>query len=436
MKGIRHIGKIQLKSSVARFAHKQSSHNLRPTLPPRLSVRASTILIDVLAAPHDDGCQSSADTSHDAPLPDPTSRTKRRVDPLLERIPRPKAIPTGARGTASRAAQKARARVNSGAAEAARGGTTSRNPSWELKTEEMGPVPDLPVVTFTPADGGDPSGSSSGVTTPEGKNELSGGYSDPPRRETRPTALRRSISSPSFKHTSSKSWEQSPPPPTPLPLHSVHIARLRTGSRPAPIPLPPLLATGRSPKIHTTTHAATKLVAPTALPSRPRAPAGLYSTRDGQGSSAPPSNLTRSRSQPQLRTAAIVASAKRSAAIAPADSSRSRAGSPSSTLTLAEGTPSHLQQSPMPIRPAASTGSVAEMPEVLLEAPPERTSSLRWEGVREEHSPRIVPVAGHVAWPMAPVVVMDSRAVSEMRREMDAAVARKQATRRRMYGPR
>jgi hypothetical protein len=418
MKGIRHIGKIQLKSSVARFAQKQSSQTSRPPPPPRLTVSASTIVIDVLAVPHDDGCQPSADMSHDAPVPDPTSRPRWRGAPLLARIARPRAISSGAGGAASRAAQQARTRVDSEGAKATSGGTTSPGPSWERNIKEMGPVPDLPVVTLTPADGDDRDSPS-----PERKNELSGGNSAPLWRETRTPVLRRSMSSPSFMHAGSR--ERSPPPPSPLPLRSAQIARLRSGSRPTT----PFLVTGRRPKTAPTTPTI-KPLSPPALLLASRTPTGPHSTRDGQGSIGSPSYLPRSRSQPQLRTVAILASAKRSAGSPPADSTRSCAGSPSPTLALAEGTPDYLQQPPGSASPAASTCVSAEMPEARQEAPPVPALPQGGEGACREHIPRTAPDPGYVAWPMSLGIVMDPRAVREMY-DTGAAMARHQATRRR-----
>ena len=373
MKGIRHIGKIQFKSSVARFAQKQSSQTSRPPPPPKLTVSASTIVIDVLAVPHDNGRQTTVDTSHDAPVPYPTSRPRWRGAPLLARIARPRPISSGAGGAASSAAQQAYTRVDSEGAKAARGSTTSPGPSWELKIKEMGPVPDLPVVTLTTADGDDPGDSPS----PEKKNGLSGGVSATLWRETRTPTLRRSRSSPSFVHAGCRSRERSPPPPSPLPLRSAQIARLRSGSRPTT----PLSVTGRRPKTAPTTPTI-KPISPPALPQVPRTPipTNPHSMRDAQGGIGSPSYLSRSRSQPQLRTVAILANAKRSAEISSADSNRSCAGSPWPSLALAEGTPDHLQQSRGSASPAASACVRPEMPEARQEVPPVPAFPQGWEG--------------------------------------------------------
>lgn len=412
MKGIRHIGKIQLKSSVARFAHKPSSQNSRP-ISPRLSVRASTIVIDIIAVPHGDECQSSADTSHDDP---PTSRPRWR--PFLERVPRARANSSGARGIASGAAQQARTRVNSEAAKAACGGDTSPSLSEQLKTKEISPLPDLPVVTLTPTDDGDLNGSPSSVT-PDWEDELSDGFSDPPKRETRPT-LRRSISSPTIKHAGNWNRTQAPPP---LPLLSVHIARLRTGSRPDPTPLPPLFTIGPRPKTAPTTRV-TKPVPLTGLPLLPPVPTSHCSTRDvvdDSGRRAFPSKLSRSRSQPQLR-------AKRSTRASASDSSLSRTGSISSAFTH-EGNPQSAPAVPcvrrhnIPCRccrrnARAGTGGA--------------TGTCRGEW---ERCPRTAPESGYVTWPMSPIVVMDPKTAWEMR-ETGAAAARQQARHRRLrYGP-
>lgn len=436
MKGIRHIGKVQLKGSVARFAHKPSpsSQNSRP-ISPRLSVRASTIVIDIIAVPHDDEPQSSADTSHDdpAPAPDPTSRPRGPAYPLLARIPRARANSSGARGAASEAAQQVRRvnseaaqqvrRVNSEAAKSARGGTTPSSLYGQLKIKEIGPVPDLPVVTLTPTDDGDLDGSPSSVA-PDWKDEPSDGNSDSPRRETRPILLKRSISSPTIKHAGNWNRIQPPPPPSPLPLLSVHIARLRTGSRPDPTPLPPLFAIGPRPKTAPTTRVA-KPVPLTALPLAPRTPTGHCSTRDDHSSRGTLSNLSRSRSQPQLR-------AKRSARASASDGTLSRAGSTSSALTQ-EGNPRSAPAVPcarrhnIPCRCCrrnawAATGGAS--------------GTCRGEWAREQQCPRTAPEPGYVAWPMSPIVVMDPKPTWDLR-EKGAAVARRQATHRRMrYSPR
>lgn len=445
MKGIRFIGKVQLKSSVIRRAPKSSSQNLPPTSPPRLSVRASTIVVDIIAVPHDDGRQSSTDISHDASIPNPIPWLRWRAIPRLVSNPRQRAISSGARGAASGTVQQPRTRVNSEAARAARGGgSTSPSLPWQLKTEEMGPVPDLPVVILTPADASDPDGSPSGVT-----HELPVGDSNLRRRETRTTVHRRSLSSPPGKHVGSKIREPPlpPPPPSPLPLLSMHIAPLRSGSRPTPTPLTPLLAaTERRPKTAPTTTRATNPVAPTVLlPMPPRRLTGPRSMRDGHGSAGFPPNMSRSRSQPQLRTAAIVRCATRSAAASSAAdgqpiSSRPRAGSLSPALAPAERIPGHLQPFPVSAGPAAATGrsaiSAAETPEVLQEAPPVRASPRGGEAARGERRPRTAPETGHAARPLAPVVAMDPRAAWELR-EMGAAGARQRATRPRLpYGPR
>ena len=182
---------------------------------------------------------------------------------------------------ASGTVQKPRARANSEAARATRGGATSPSPSWQLKTKEMGPVPDLPAVTLTPADAGEPHDSPSGVTH-EKEKELLGRDFNLQRRETRTPALRRTLSSPSIRHAGRRIREQPPPPPSPLPLLSVHIAPMRSGSRPTPSPFPPLLATGPRPWTAPTTHA-TNPATQTALRVPLRIPTGPRSTRDGHG---------------------------------------------------------------------------------------------------------------------------------------------------------
>ena len=381
MKGIRHIGKVQLKSSVGRFAHKPSSQNS-----PRLSVRASTIVIDIIAVPHDDKRQSSADTSHDDPAPAPTSPPKQSAYPLLARIPRTRANSSGA---ALEAAQRARIRVNSEAAKATCGSNTSPALSVQVKTKEIGPKPDLPVVTFTLADDCGLDGSPSSVTT-DWKDKLPNGFSDTPSHETR-HSLRRTMSSPTIKH--SGNWDKiQPPPPSPLPpsLLSVHIAQLRTGSRPVPTPLHPLLAVGPRSKTAPTTRVPK-------LPPVPRIPTRHCSTREVVDSSSRASqsnlNLTRSRSQPQLRAA------KRSARASASGGTLSRSGSTSSSAFTQEG---HTRSSP----------------------PVSYVRGYKW--AREERCPRSAFEPGYVAWPMSPIVVMDPKTTWEMR-QTGAAVARQQA---------
>jgi hypothetical protein len=427
MKGIRHIARVQLKSSVARFAPKPSQ-NLRPTPPPRLSVRASTITIDLIAVPHDDGCQSSTDKRHDASIPDPTSWPRSRAVPLLVSNLRPRGISAGAGGgAASGTVQRPRARANSEAARAARGGATSPSPSWELEIKEMGPVPDLPSVVLTPANAGEPHDSPSGVTH-EKKNELFGG--DFNLRESETRTLRRTLSSPSIKHAGRRKREQPPPPPSLLPLLSVHIAPMRSGSRPTPSPL---LATGPRPWTAPTTHA-TNPVAQTAPRVPLRRPTGPRSTRDCHGNAgcdcgcSPSSSLSRSRSQPRLRTVATVTDAKSSgvASAAVGQPILSRAGSPAPALALAEVTRDNLQPSPSP---AASS---AETSEVLQETPPLRAFPWGGDGTRGERRPRTAPETGGAARPLAPVVAMDHWAARERR----VAGARQQTTRARLpYGP-
>ncbi|KAF8268355.1 hypothetical protein EI94DRAFT_1189584 [Lactarius quietus] len=438
MKGIRHIGKIQFKSSVTRFTHKSSSQN-SPS-PTTLTVKTSTIVIDILAVPHNEGHQSPTDTSHSAPVLDPTrvSRPKWRAVPLLARIPRPRAISTGARGAASRAVRRPRTSVNSEAAKSVRGGTTLPSPFGRRMIRETGPVPDLPALTLTLAAGDEADSSLSGVTFEE-MDELSSEapHFNPPPHETR-SAIRRSTSTPSFLNAGSRNRVQSPLPPSPLPLLSVHIAQLRTGSRPTK-PLPPLLGTGRRPKTAPTTGSSSR-----ALPLGPRTPKGPRSRRDGQGSSSSnsgsPSHLHRSRSHPQLRTVAILASAERIAETSPADGSRSRAGSrPLPALALAETIYRDLPPLPGPAGPEASAAAsaTAETTEVLQEAPQVHGSPREVDKARDsEHSPRIEHEPGYVAWPMAPIVVMDPSMAWKMR-EKGAAVARQPASRRRLpYVPR
>jgi hypothetical protein len=428
MKGIRHIGKVQLKSSVARFAHKPSSQNLRP-IPPRLSVRASTIVIDIIAVPQDDEHRSSEDKTHDDPAPAPTSWPRWRTVPLLARIPRARANSSGAGGAASEAAQQARTRVNLEVTKAACGGNASTSLSEKFKTRAIGPEPDLPVVTFTPTDDGDICGSPSEVTL-DWKDEQSDGSSYSPTHETRPshTPLRRSMSSPTIKHAGNWNRIQPLPPPSPpLPLLSVHIARLRTGSRPDPSPLPPLFAIGPRPKTAPTTRV-TKPVPLTALPLAPRAPTGHCSTtRDvvDSGSRRSPSNLSRSRSQPQLR-------AKRSKRASASDGSLSRAGSTSSAFTQ-EGHPRSAPAVPcirkhnIPCRCSRQNARAVTGP---------ASGTCRGEWARNEQCPRTAPEPGYVAWPMSPIVVMDPKTAWEMR-EMSATVARQQARHRRLRnGPR
>ncbi|KAI9458947.1 hypothetical protein BJY52DRAFT_407952 [Lactarius psammicola] len=441
MKGIRHIGvKVQLKSSVARRAPKPSPQNLRPTPPPRLSVRASTIIIDIISVPHNNGRQSSTDISRAVSIPSPIPWPRWRAVPLLVRNPRQRAISAGARGAASGTVQQPRTRVDSEAARAACGGSTSPSPPWQLETNEMGPVPDLPVVILTPADASDPDGSPSGVT-----HEPLSGDSNLRRRETRTTVLRRSLSSLSLagKHVSNKSKELPPKAaPSPLPLLSMHIAPLRSGSRPAPTPLSPLLAAvGPRPKTAPTTRV-TKPVAPTVLPMPPRRLMGPRSTRDGHGSASSggsPFDLSRSRSQPQLRTAAILNCATRSAAASAAVEqpilSRSRAGPPSPALALAEGTPGQIHPFSGSANPTTPTGrsalSVAAAtgtPKVLQEAPRVRAFPQGREVARGERRPRTAPETGSAARPLAP-------AAWELH-EMGAAGSRQRTRPRLPYGPR
>jgi hypothetical protein len=433
MKGIRHIGKVQLKSSVARFAHKPSSQNSRP-VPARLSVRASTIVIDIIAVPHDDEHQSSEDKTHDdpapTPVPDPTSWPRWRTVPLLARIPRARANSSGAGGAVLNAAPQARTRVNLEAAKAACRGTATTSLSEKFKVKEIGPVLDLPVVTLSPTDDGDLYDSPSKFT-PNWKDELSNGNSSLLRPETRPTPLRRSMSSPTIKHAGNWNRIQPPPPPSPLPLLSVHIARLRTGSRPDPsTPLPPLFAIGPRPKTAPTTRV-TKPVPLTALPLAPRTAtdhSSCSTTRDAvdSGSRRSPSNLSRSRSQPQLR-------AKRSTGASASDRSLSRAGSTSSALTQ-EGNPRSAppavpcaRRHNIPCRCCRRNGRAATGG---------ASGTCRGEWAREEQFPRTAPEPGYVAWPMSPIVVMDPRTALEMR-ETGATVARQQARYRRLRnGPR
>ncbi|KAH9174784.1 hypothetical protein EDB89DRAFT_2067348 [Lactarius sanguifluus] len=275
MKGIRHIGKVQLKSGVARRTPKPQPQDSSPPLPPRFSVRASTIVIDIIAVPHDDGRQSSTDINRAASIPGRIPWPRWRAVPLLSN-PQPRAISSGAGG-----AQQITIRVDSEAPRAAREG-----PSWRPESEEIGLETDLPIVILTPADGSD-------IT-----HVLLRGDSNLRRREARTTIHKRSLSSSSGKHMGSRTRDLSasaPPPPSPLPLlSSVHIARLRSGSRPTPTPLPP-----RRPKTAPTARA-TKPIPPMPL----RRPTG---TREGD-SNGSPFNLSRSRSQPQPRTAATTGS--------------------------------------------------------------------------------------------------------------------------------
>lgn len=407
MKGIRHIGKVQLKSSVARFAHKPSQNS--PPTSPRLSVRASTIVIDIIAVPHDDNKrQSSADTSRDDSAPSPTSQPKMRPYPLLARKPRSRANSSGAGGATSEAAK------------AACGGNTSPSLSVQVKTKEIRPKPRLPVVTFAPMDDGDLDGSPSSVTT-DWKDDLSDGFSDTPSRKTRPS-LRRSMSSPTIKHAGNWNRIQPPPPPSPLPpsLLSVHIAQLRTGSRPVPTPLHPLLTIAPRSKTAAPTHV-------TKLPLPPRTPTRHCSTREvvNSGTRAFPSNLnlTRSRSQPQLRAA------KRSAR---ASDHLSRPGSSSSSAFTQEG---NTRSSP-PVPCVRGYNTLCRCRCCLRNAQAGTrgaTGTRRVEWLREERNPRTAPEPGYVAWPMSPIVVMEPKTAWEMREAGAAvAVARQQARHRRL----
>ncbi|KAH9009565.1 hypothetical protein EDB84DRAFT_1189665 [Lactarius hengduanensis] len=376
MKGIRHIGKVQLKSSVARRAPNQNSS---PPLPPRFSVRASTIVIDIIAVPHDDGRQSSADINHGASIPSPIPWPRWRAVPLLVSNPRPRAISSGAGGgAASATAQQLAIRVDSEAARAAREGP---------ETEEIGPVADHPIVILTPADGSD-------IT-----HVLLRGDSNLLRRETRTTTHKRSLSSPSGKHMGSRTRDQSPPSTLPL-LSSMHIARLRSGSRPTPTPLPSLLAaTERRPK-----------TAPTARATKPIPPMPLR--RPEGDSNGSPSNMPRSRSQPQLRTAAAVTTGTgmAKAAVEQPMPSRFRAGSPTISAKTHEALQPCMKQRNAPAVRASPQGA--------------------------ERRPRTAPETGYAARPLALVGGTDHGAAWEMR-GMGVAVAHQRAARPRMpYGPR
>lgn len=336
MKGIRHIAREQLKGSVARFAQKPSQ-NSHSTPPPRISVRASGLTIDIIAVPHDDG---RPHTSHDTSIPDLNSR------PAGESNPRPRGIFVGTGGAASWTVHQPRTRVYSETARAARGGSPSPSPSWQFKIKEMGPVPDLPVVTLTPADAGDSCGSPYGVTH-EKEKVLLGGDSNLRRCKTK-TALRRTHSNPHLNRRARERHQlplpPPPPPPSPLPLLSVHIAPMRSGSRPTPSPF---LITGPHPW---TTPTKPILQRPTTPLRRPTCPSR--------------SNLLpRSRSQPLLRTTTTTTTTSGPASAPVVSLSRSRPGSPARGL---------LQ--PWPVSPA-------ETPEVLLETPrtaPE-TGGAAWE---------------------------------------------------------
>ncbi|KAH9038567.1 hypothetical protein EDB85DRAFT_429298 [Lactarius pseudohatsudake] len=370
MKGIRHIGKVQLKSSVARRAPSQNSS---PPLPPRFSVRASTIVIDIVDVPHDDGRQSSADINHGASIPSPIPWPRWRAVPLLVSNPQPRAISSGTGGAASATAQQ----LDSEAARAAREGP---------ETEEISPVTDHPIVILTPADGSDIA------------HVLLRGDSNLLRRETRTTTHKRSLSSPSGKHMGSRTGDLSPPSTLPL-LSSVHIARLRSGSRPTPTPLPPLLAaTERRPK-----------TAPTARATKPIPPMPLR--RPEGGSNGSPSNMSRSRSrsQPQLRTAAAV-----------------------TTGTAKSGIAKAADEQPMPSRTIS-----AKTPEALQSCMKQRSApAVRASPQGAERRPRTAPETGYAARPLALVGGTDHGAAWEMR-GMGVAVARQQAARPRMpYGPR
>ncbi|KAH8984943.1 hypothetical protein EDB92DRAFT_1459136 [Lactarius akahatsu] len=393
MKGIRHIGKVQLKSSVARRAPKPQPQNSSPPLPPRFSVRPSTIVIDIIAVPRDDGRQSFTGINHDASIPSPIPWPRWRAVPLLVSNSQPRAISSGAAsgGAASATAQQPAIRVDSEAARAAREG-----PSWQPESEETGPVTDHPIVILTPADGSD-------IT-----HVLLRGDSNLLRCETRTTTRKRSLSSPSGKHMGSRTRDLSQPtPPSTLPLlSSMHIARLRSGSRPTQTPLPPLLAaTERRPKTAPTARA-TKPIPPMPL----RRPTGTREG-DGDGNGSPP-NMSRSRSQPQLRTAATVTGAPRAKA---ADEqpmpSRFRAGSP----TISAKTPGALRE----LKPCIKQRN----------APAVRASP---QG--EERRPRTAPETWYAARPLAPVGGTDHGAAWEMR-GMGVAAARQQAARPQMpYG--
>lgn len=445
IKGIRHIASVQLKNSVARFGPKPSSQNLRPTPRPKLTVRVPTIEIDIIAVPHDDGGQSSTDISisPDASMMlDFTPSWPKCYGVTIGSNPRPRGISAGAIGTALRTVQQPRTRVNSEVTRAPREGTTSPSSPWQLKTKEMGPVPDLPAVTLTPADDNDTGGSPSSVTN-EKKNVLLRGDSNPWRqREPKPSTLRRTRSSPSIKHSGRRTRERQPPP-SPLPLLSVHIAPMRSGSRPTPSQLPPLLGTVRRPWTAPTTHATHAAAAQTTIRMPFRTPTGPCSSRGA------PSNLPRSRSQPPLRTAASATvagatttptttrsgGASAAAVVLPFSScSSSRAGSPAPALALAEGTRGHLQPSPVPARPKTA-GAVAEMPEVLRGAPLMQRGG---DGARRERRPRTAPESGSATRPLAPVVAMGHPlATAWERREMGAGGARERTTRvRPPNGPR
>ncbi|KAI9444185.1 hypothetical protein H4582DRAFT_2071756 [Lactarius indigo] len=374
MKGIRHIGKVQLKSSVTRRAPKSQPQNTSPPLPPRFSVRASTIVIDIIAVPHDDGRQSSTDISHDTSIPDPIPWPRWRAVPLLQPL----------------------TRVDSEGAVAACKGPIS--PSWQPDTEEIGLVSDLPIVVLTPADGSDMT------------RILLGGNSNLLRREIKTSIRKRSLSSPSGKHVGSRTRDlAAPAPPSPPPLLSMDIARLRSGSRPTPTPL--LVTTERRPKTAPTTRA-TKPVAQATTPVLlHRRPTGPRSTRDGDGNGSL-SNISRSRSQPQLRTAEAVTGAARNGTAEAADEqpmpSRYRTGSPPDPFAI-----------------------YVKTPEVLQEAPAVRASP---QG--GEQRPRIAYEIGNAARPLALVDGTDPGAAWETHK-MGVAASRLRTARPRMpYGPR
>ncbi|KAH9000886.1 hypothetical protein EDB86DRAFT_3074879 [Lactarius hatsudake] len=388
MKGIRHIGKVQLKIGVARRAPKPQPQNSSPPLQPRFSVRASTIVIDIIAVPHDDGRHSSTDINHAASIPSPIPWPRWRAVPRLVSNPQPRAISSGAGGAAS--ATQLVIRIDSEAASAAREG-----PSWHPESEEIGPETDLPIVILTPADGSD-------IT----HVLLRGDSTNLLRRETRTTIHKRSLSSSSGKHMGSRTGDLSAPapaPPSTLPLlSSMYIARLRSGSRPTPTPFPPLLAaTERHPKTAPTARA-TKPIPP--MP--PRRP--TTGTREGDGS---PSNMSRSRSQPQLRTAATVTGAARSGMTKMAADERFM--------------PSHFRVGPPTI--SAKTPEARNAPAVPRASSPQQGT---------ERRPRTAPETGYAARPLAAVGGTDYGAAWEMR-GMGVAAARQRAARPRMpYGPR
>ncbi|KAH9017132.1 hypothetical protein EDB83DRAFT_192375 [Lactarius deliciosus] len=390
MKGIRHIGKVQLKSSIARRAPKPQPQNSSPPLPPRFSVRASTIVIDIIAVPHDDGRQSSTDINHAASIPSPIPWPRWRAVPLLGRNPQPRPISSGAGGAAS--ATQLVIRVDSEAARTAREG-----PSWRPESDEIGSESDLPIVILTPADGSD-------IT-----HVLLRRDSNQRRRETRTTIRRRSLSSPSGKHMGSGTRGLSAPAPaqpSTLPLlSSMHISRLRSGSRPTATPLPPLLAaTERRPKTAPTARA-TKPIPPMPL----RRPTG---TREGDSNDGSPSTmLSRPRSQPQLRTAATAVTGA--------------TGSGMAKMAADERyMPSHFRGDSPTI--SAKTPEARNAPAVPRASPQQGA----------ERRPRTAPETGYAARPWAPVGGMEHGAAWEMR-GMGVAAARQRAGRPRMpYGPR